>query len=120
MRHVILGSDTTLGSSILRVLVSIGNQEIVCCNPDGIIPTDVPTTNITTFNVDIRNIKMLEAILQEGDILYNAQVFDDENVISQDFDELHVLGLENLLKIDRKSTRLNSSHTDISRMPSSA
>ena len=29
-----------------------------------------------------------------------------------------LLGL--LTKIDRKSTRLNSSHTDISRMPSSA
>ena len=27
---------------------------------------------------------------------------------------------QELLKIDRKSTRLNSSHTDISRMPSSA
>ncbi len=29
-------------------------------------------------------------------------------------------GLEQRFKIDRKSTRLNSSHTDISRMPSSA
>ena len=28
--------------------------------------------------------------------------------------------LEILYKLDRKSTRLNSSHTDISRMPSSA
>ena len=31
-------------------------------------------------------------------------------------DELHL----NIQVIDRKSTRLNSSHTDISRMPSSA
>ena len=30
------------------------------------------------------------------------------------------LGLSCKLKSDRKSTRLNSSHTDISRMPSSA
>ncbi|MCE7736031.1 MAG: hypothetical protein GPJ54_14205 [Candidatus Heimdallarchaeota archaeon] len=99
VRHVILGSDTTLGSSILRVLVSIGNQEIVCCNPDGMIPIDVPTTNITTFNVDVRNSQMLEAILQEGDVVYNAQVFDDENVISQDFEKLHVSGLKNILKV---------------------
>jgi nucleoside-diphosphate-sugar epimerase len=99
VRHVILGSDTTLGSSILRVLVSIGNQEIVCCNPDGIIPTDIPTTNITTFNVDIRNMQMLEAILQEGDIIYNAQIYDDENILSLNFDNLHVTGLKNLLHI---------------------
>ena len=31
-----------------------------------------------------------------------------------------VVGLVLLLVLDRKSTRLNSSHTDISRMPSSA
>ncbi|MHA2097307.1 MAG: hypothetical protein ACW99A_01365 [Candidatus Kariarchaeaceae archaeon] len=106
MRHVILGSDTTMGSSILRVLVSIGNQEIVCCNPDGIIPTDVPTTNITTFNVDIRNSQMLEAIIQEGDIVYNAQIYDDENVITHNFEELHVNGLTNLLDIgNRKKIR---------------
>ena len=31
-----------------------------------------------------------------------------------------MLGLAVLVALDRKSTRLNSSHTDISRMPSSA
>ena len=38
-------------------------------------------------------------------------VFTDANVY---------LGLKVGLTLDRKSTRLNSSHTDISRMPSSA
>ena len=32
----------------------------------------------------------------------------------------YVIGLVSILQTDRKSTRLNSSHTDISRMPSSA
>ena len=33
---------------------------------------------------------------------------------------MQVLGAKNLITQDRKSTRLNSSHTDIPRMPSSA
>ena len=36
------------------------------------------------------------------------------------FDGEHILSSDDALNIDRKSTRLNSSHTDISRMPSSA
>ena len=36
------------------------------------------------------------------------------------YEELGNAGIEFLNSIDRKSTRLNSSHTDISRMPSSA
>ena len=40
--------------------------------------------------------------------------------ISDIIAELDMLGIINAKVIDRKSTRLNSSHTDISRMPSSA
>ena len=50
--------------------------------------------------------------------------FDDKNTFLRTFkdqgismDKIHVIRAGN---IDRKSTRLNSSHTDISRMPSSA
>ncbi|OLS28730.1 MAG: hypothetical protein HeimC2_04600 [Candidatus Heimdallarchaeota archaeon LC_2] len=99
MRHVILGSDTPMGASILRVLVSLGDQEVVCCNPDGIIPTDVPTTNIITFNVDIRKKNMLSAVLKKDDIVYNAQLLDNEDLISNNLIDLHVQGLINLLNV---------------------
>lgn len=99
MRHVILGSDTPLGSSILRVLVSIADQEIICCNPDGTIPTDVPTTNIITFNVDIRKKNMLAAVIKKDDIIYNAQLIDNEDLLDKNVVDLHVQGLINLLKI---------------------
>ena len=50
------------------------------------------------------------------------QSFDAEIVLVADPELLaaraRLLGLP--LRLDRKSTRLNSSHTDISRMPSSA
>ncbi len=99
MRHVILGSDTPLGSSILRVLVLIADQEIICCNPDGTIPTDVPTTNIITFNVDIRKKNMLAAVIKKDDIIYNAQLIDNEDLLDKNVVDLHVQGLINLLKI---------------------
>ena len=41
------------------------------------------------------------------------------NKQQEEFQDL-VPDFANILKQDRKSTRLNSSHTDISRMPSSA
>ena len=50
----------------------------------------------------------------------------DKNAVSELFREVSPKiidrpgGYTRILKIDRKSTRLNSSHTDISRMPSSA
>ena len=40
--------------------------------------------------------------------------------VLQDASEITVAGVKYLWSIDRKSTRLNSSHTDSSRMPSSA
>ena len=64
-----------------------------------------------------------------GNIIKHAQeqdiyvvLIDSENALDESW--LHALGVDTsedkLLKLDRKSTRLNSSHTDISRMPSSA
>ena len=44
--------------------------------------------------------------------------YGNEKIISELCAELELNKINS--KIDRKSTRLNSSHTDISRMPSSA
>ena len=65
-------------------------------------------TDIETFHPD----RMSSRILGMGDLLTLIEK------ASQEYDEKRSMELAE--KIDRKSTRLNSSHTDISRMPSSA
>ena len=47
-----------------------------------------------------------------------VQILGQSYAIKTDEDEAYIKSLAGY--IDRKSTRLNSSHTDISRMPSSA
>ena len=54
------------------------------------------------------------------DRVYSATSLDTYLRCPLQFYYKYVLGLEEKKEIDRKSTRLNSSHTDISRMPSSA
>ena len=51
-----------------------------------------------------------------GRNINNLRYADDTTLMAESEEELKSL----LLKVDRKSTRLNSSHTDSSRMPSSA
>ena len=59
--------------------------------------------------------------------LFKKKIADFDQVIDiyiytgeVDVDEYRGVGTAQYTKLDRKSTRLNSSHTDISRMPSSA
>ena len=49
----------------------------------------------------------------------DAKMFVWRNIVTQ-FGVLRVLISDNGLQFNRKSTRLNSSHSDLSRMPSSA
>ena len=46
--------------------------------------------------------------------------FGEDRIIDTPISELGIVGAAVGAALDRKSTRLNSSHTDISRMPSSA
>ena len=72
---------------------------------------------------------LCEAITDSGYSSYNPKIIDDwinaqsESYLGEDWDgeeiNRYIDELKNSEK-DRKSTRLNSSHTDISRMPSSA
>ena len=73
--------------------------------------------------------EQLQAALQQGLALHQAGRLNEAQGIYMrilqanpaHFDSLHLLGvLFTQTGRDRKSTRLNSSHTDISRMPSSA
>ena len=61
----------------------------------------------------------------KGVLQYTHEVMEmseyDKNLFHKVYREIsEQLGIETALTIDRKSTRLNSSHTDSSRMPSSA
>ena len=63
------------------------------------------------------------AVMLAGKLLENAEKLLDKKIhptlITKGYN-LAARKSQEILKEDRKSTRLNSSHTDISRMPSSA
>ena len=70
---------------------------------------------INTHRIDhlYQNIK-----LHYGDLTDSTNIVKVIQLVQPD--EIYNLGAQSHVKVDRKSTRLNSSHTDISRMPSSA
>ena len=76
-------------------------------------------------NEDYANIVLFLTHLTDDPLIINElllrtkSVFSDEALLSTQEDSLGIDELAEELS-DRKSTRLNSSHTDISRMPSSA
>ncbi len=61
----------------------------------------------------------LSSVMQAID-LSDELIFSRAEVLIVECSEAGLSGSANLAYKDRKSTRLNSSHTDISRMPSSA
>ena len=79
------------------------------------VTIDFLKVDIYLFQCDFKN------LLKEASKEITGEKLDvlkkEYNVFSQDG---YTLGFQIALGRDRKSTRLNSSHTDISRMPSSA
>ena len=77
------------------------------------IPASIPYMNLLMLNV----VQAAIAVFLASDFLKRDKKLDTTEVIYMRSlaNSDYVLG-----KTDRKSTRLNSSHTDISRMPSSA
>src|ERR1044072_8682772 len=71
-----------------------------------------------TFNGEIYNYRELRVRLEGLGHVFRTDT--DTEVMLEAFAEWGVEGALVHLNGDRKSTRLNSSHTDISRMPSSA
>ena len=69
----------------------------------------------TCYNCVDRHVERGRA--DQAALIYDSPITDSQKTYtySELLDEVQTLGA-----VDRKSTRLNSSHTDISRMPSSA
>ncbi|MHA2169055.1 MAG: hypothetical protein ACXACX_11980 [Candidatus Hodarchaeales archaeon] len=99
MRHVILGSNTLVGSSIIRVLESLDEPDIIACNPMATVPDSISGKNVTVVKADTIDPYSLMEVLQEGDIVYNTQILENEDAISEDADLQHVIGWINLLGI---------------------
>ena len=81
---------------------------------------DSPTQKEAFSNLPFIPDSSLKGVLRDtfnSDINLTKQVFGSSDVDSEEEKKSNGAGK---LILDRKSTRLNSSHTDISRMPSSA
>ncbi|MHA2089465.1 MAG: hypothetical protein ACW98K_01295 [Candidatus Kariarchaeaceae archaeon] len=99
MRHVILGSNTLVGSSIIRVLESLDEPDIIACNPMATLPDSISGKNVTVVKADTIDPYSLMEVLQEEDIVYNTQILENEDAISEDADLQHIIGWINLLGI---------------------
>ena len=80
--------------------------------PDG---KNLPPIELTT-TIDFQNLcEYIQRAIGEIGIKASVNVIDEAT-----YREMVAQSKVNIFRKDRKSTRLNSSHTDISRMPSSA
>ncbi|MHA2251638.1 MAG: hypothetical protein ACXAD7_14840 [Candidatus Kariarchaeaceae archaeon] len=99
MRHVILGSNTLMGASIVRVLETLGGHEIIACSPTGEMEEGIISRSQEVIKVDNLDPYSLMDVLKEGDIVYNAQILEDEDVSTAESDLYHSIGWINLLGI---------------------
>ena len=91
-------------------LIPIGKADVVTAGSD--------VTIVSFGKMMLRCHDAVAELAKEG---INAELIDLRTVRPIDYDTvIESVKKTNRLVIDRKSTRLNSSHTDISRMPSSA
>ena len=85
----------------------------------------LPDDNCRLVEADIRNIDALQGVFMETEFDVVAHLAARAGVrpsLAEPvlYTETNINGTVNLLELDRKSTRLNSSHPRLSRMPSSA
>jgi len=104
LRHVIFGSETLLGGSVLRVLVSAGETDIIACTATGDVPEGVASNLVKFVRATVVNIEQIESIIQEGDVIYNCEVNTDENSLTEEYEDLHFDGLLNLVEVANKKS----------------
>mgnify|MGYP003336567842 CR=1 FL=1 len=82
--------------------------------PDLLLPSFTDNRNSSKDYVRVKNLFRRAKI--RDDFFQNAVVFDKYSIVGDNRPD----NIANELYGDRKSTRLNSSHSSVSRMPSSA
>ena len=118
-------AGTGIAYSDFRSKVQEGQVKEVSIGPDRIIGT---LNNDQKFSTIPVNDPGLTTLLDDYNVRYSGKAEDQPSfwmiMLYQSLPFLLILGVAffvlRQMQKDRKSTRLNSSHTDISRMPSSA
>lgn len=99
MRHVVFGADTTIGSAIIRILSTLGVKQIIACSTTGHVPDGVDKRRIDDRIVDLLDAYSIYDLLEEGDIVYNTQIVDDDTAEFGEASLYNNVGLINLLGI---------------------
>ena len=99
MRHVIVGSDTVIGSSIVRLLGSIKADNIIAVSRSGMIPEGVDPKIVEPKFGDVIDLYILNDIFQEDDIIYHCQIVSDERSSKEEAELINKIGFQNLLGI---------------------
>ena len=133
----ITGVAGFLGSHLADSFIDKGHRVIGCDNLIGGYLDNVPP-EVEFYQYDLTDYDAMVKITKDVDIVYHcaATAYEGFSVFSPRLVTKNIVDASisiitasvvngvkrfiNCSSIDRKSTRLNSSHTDISRMPSSA
>lgn len=100
VRHVVLGAESFVGTLLLKLLITIGEDiSIVAISRSGFIATEIPGDQIEVQVGDILDPLSLYEILEEGDIIYNTQIFFDLETDLSEIEFTNHTGLVNLLGV---------------------
>ncbi|MHA2504512.1 MAG: hypothetical protein ACXAE3_16790, partial [Candidatus Kariarchaeaceae archaeon] len=99
MRHVIVGAQSPIGSSVIRLLGSLNLQNIVAVSPTGTIPEGVDPKKVVAHFGDVLDPYTIYEILEEDDIVYNCQIVSEETADPDEARSYNTTGVANILGI---------------------
>lgn len=79
MRHIVLGMDSVLGSSLLRILVSLTDQQIIACGENILMPEGLPPNRIRSIAINPDNPLEIAELLYTDDVVYFVDISLDED-----------------------------------------